>query len=423
MKRGENCIIMPASAKLNDIVIELGWTAANSSPFEVDACCFLLTDEKKVRNDKDFIFYNQPASADGSVVLNSSPKDSLNNSEFCIFFAKIPAEIVRIVIAITIYQAEKRRQNFSMVENLYMKVTDKGLGGQQIACYEPRDANEDTTRILGNIYRAQEVWKFCAGGQGFKVGLAMLADKLGVDIQSEEDKATNAGAKRGRRSTAELLEESAQILQQKMSSFLPKINTAVEQKDNESKTRMILDRIFTDVFDYKIEEIKAEQKIQGRKADYVLSVDGIDVLVVEVKRAGSALRDKQIFQATSYGAYSGIRWAILTNLQTWQAYCVSTQNKVEADLIFSVDLSNEPTAEDFKNLLLISRDWISKKNTIEKLWNETRAFSRENIISSILSEDVINKIRSVINRDTGCTISNDKIQKSIEEILGKKREK
>ena len=59
---------------------------------------------------------------------------------------------------------------------------------------------------------------------------------------------------------------------------------------NESNTRMILDRFFIDVLDYDINEVKAEQNIQGRRADYVLSANDSDVIVVEAKKAGMALR-------------------------------------------------------------------------------------------------------------------------------------
>lgn len=416
LQRGASCIIKSANAKPHDIVVELGWTAPSGVPFEVDACCFLLTENKKVRNDRDFIFYNQPASQDGSVVL----KDTKNKSEFYICLSRLPAEIVRIVVAVTIYQAVERQQNFGMVQKLHTKITERGAGGQQLACYELQDAGEDITLVLGHIYRVQNEWRFCAGGQGFKVGLDLLAAKLGVDIQSEkgeESTETDVSSKGGRRSIAELMKDNAQLLQEKMNGFLPQINTAVEQKDNESKTRIILDRIFTDVLGYKIEEIKTEQNIQGRKADYVLSVDGSDLLVVEAKKAGLKLRDQHISQAAFYGACSGITWALLTNLQIWQVYCIVTKEKVEAELIFSVNLSNEPTFEDFKNLLLLSRDWIHKRNILEKLWNETRAISRENIIKSICSEEVINKIRIFINRESGCNIDNEQIQQVVEKIL------
>ncbi|XOF33093.1 MAG: hypothetical protein ACL93V_13915 [Candidatus Electrothrix sp. YB6] len=100
-----------------------------------------------------------------------------------------------------------------------------------------------------------------------------------------------------------------------------------------------------------------------------------------------------------------------------QLYHISTQDKIEPNLVFSVDLLDDLTQEDFDKLVLISRYGISRKNLLKKLWNEVSVLSHENIISSILSEDVINKIRLVIKRDTGCNVENEKIQEAIEDIL------
>ncbi len=175
--------------------------------------------------------------------------------------------------------------------------------------------------------------------------------------------------------------------------------------------------MFMDAFGYELDEIKAEQKIQGRRADYILSVNNEDMLVVEAKKAGMRLQDKQIFQATSYGAYSGIKWALLTNLKTWQLYYISTQEKVEASLVFSIDLTSNLGQEDFEKLILISRYGISKKRLLEKLRDEINALRPENIINAIISEEVINKVRLIVRRDTGCNVANEKIQKTIKEIL------
>lgn len=418
LQHGERCIIKTAEAHVDDIVVILNWIVPSGMPFEVDACAFLLTEKKTVRDDRDFIFYNQSASVDGAVVLNTAPKDSGNKSEFSIRLAKMPAEIVQIVLAVTIYQGVERQQDFSVVKNLCVKIV--GFADEQIACYEQNDTDNDITVIIGNIYRFKDEWRFCAGGQRFKFDLNTLAGKLGVDVQGEEgdkDAETDAGSKGGRRSSAELLEDSAQLLREKMSSFLPQINAAVEQKITESNTRMILDRIFTDVLGYNIEEIKAEQKIQGKRADYVLSVDGRDMLAVELKKAGLNLRDQHVSQAAFYGACSGISWALLTNLQTWQVYYISTEDKVEHDLVFSLNFSSDPKLEDFKNLVLISRNWISKRNLLEKLWIETKAIRPESIVQAVLSEEVIKKIRIAVNRNNGCSLTNEQIQEALERML------
>ena len=48
-----------------ELTVEVSWQAAPG--MDLDASALLLTDAGKVRSDDDFIFYNQPASADGTV--------------------------------------------------------------------------------------------------------------------------------------------------------------------------------------------------------------------------------------------------------------------------------------------------------------------------------------------------------------------
>ncbi|MCI5151350.1 MAG: stress protein [Candidatus Electrothrix sp. MAN1_4] len=353
--------------------------------------------------------------------MDSSPKKSKNDSEFHICLEKIPKEVSKIAFVINIYQAVERQQNFSMVDQISLKIFEKDFNGTELVRYDSKGIIQDIALILGGIYRNKGAWNFGAIGQGFNGGLDLLASRFGVSIEgtSEEDTQVvdEKKIKQGKRSIAQILSQKAHSLQQSIDAFLPQINSAVEQKINESNTRMILDKMFMDAFGYEIDEIKAEQKIQGRRADYILSVDNEDMLVVEAKKAGMRLQNKHIFQATSYGAYSGIKWALLTNLQTWQLYYISTQEKIEENLVFSIDLTTDLTLEDFEKLILISRYGISKKRMLEKLWNEVNALRPENIISTILSEEVINKIRIIIKRDTGCNLANDKIQQTIEEVL------
>ncbi|XOF33005.1 MAG: TerD family protein [Candidatus Electrothrix sp. YB6] len=331
LERGGNCIISGSGSKTDDIVVALGWHTKNrSDDFELDASAFLLKKDGTVRSDRDFIFYNQTADQENALLLDCSPQNLRHDSEFHICLSKLSEEIEKVVIVLTIYHAVERQQNFSMVDQIFIKILEKGFKGQKLVCYEVKNANREIALTLGEIYRHQDSWKFRSVGQGFNGGLDALASQFGVDIDADQEEGTEsseeniaAGLKRTRRSQQQILTEKTHALRKGIVQFIPYVQSAVEQKINESNTRMILDRMFMDIFGYKMEEIKAEQKIQGRKADYILTVDDNDVLVVEVKRAGMALRDKQIFQATSYGAYSGIKWALLTNLQIWQVYQTS----------------------------------------------------------------------------------------------------
>jgi predicted type IV restriction endonuclease len=171
------------------------------------------------------------------------------------------------------------------------------------------------------------------------------------------------------------------------------------------------------VLGYHISDIKKEQKIEGKKADYVLSIKGENVVVIEVKRIGMNLGEKQIFQAAAYGAYSGIRWVLLTNAIVWQLYRISTGEKIEHDLVFTIDLIDGIDSEEAEYFYLISKEGMSRKNLLENLWQKIRTLSSENIISSMLSEDVISKIRLNLNKLTGYKVTNDELRQVIEEKI------
>jgi stress response protein SCP2/predicted type IV restriction endonuclease len=418
LESGGNCLINNTT---DTIVIRISWRTKSNSDLDIDTSSFLLNKKGQVRSDKDFIFYNQPIACDNSITLDCSPNKSNKDSEFHILLEKIPEEVSKIAFVINMYQAVERQQNFSMVDQISFKIFEKDFKGKELVRYDVKEIKQDITLILGGIYRNKGAWSFGAIGQGFNGGLDLLASRFGVSIEgtSEEDSQISDEKKtqQGKRSIQQILSQQAHSLQKSIDAFLPQINSAVEQKINESNTRMILDKMFMDAFGYELDEIKAEQKIQGRRADYILSVDNEDMLVVEAKKAGMRLQDKQIFQATSYGAYSGIKWALLTNLKTWQLYYISTQEKVEANLVFSIDLTRNSGQEDFEKLILISRYGISKKRMLAKLRDEINALRPENIINAIISEEVINKVRLIVRRDTGCNVANEKIQKTIKEIL------
>lgn len=199
-----------------------------------------------------------------------------------------------------------------------------------------------------------------------------------------------------------------------MKPLLPQIFNAAASNINESSTRLVLDRIFQDILGYTLTEIKTEQKIQGRAADYVLSPDGQDTIVIEAKKAGAPLRQKQIFQATSYAAYSGIQWAILTNLLEWQFYKVSTIEKVDPQLVFIIDLQRGLDDDNAYNFMLISKFGVLRKGLIEKIWLKQVGLKMETLIGAILNDDVISKIRAIIVRETGGNITNEEVKKAIE---------
>jgi hypothetical protein len=167
-----------------------------------------------------------------------------------------------------------------------------------------------------------------------------------------------------------------------------------------------------------MEEIKNEESIKGKKADYVLSVNGDDLIVIEAKRISSKLRDRQIFQATSYGAHSGIKWAILTNVVSWQLYRITTcDGKIESHLVFDVDIRNGLDDETINCLYLISRYGIKRKGLLEKLWVKASSLTQESLINAIISEEIVSRIRIFLNKESEGKLTDKEVYGALERLV------
>jgi tellurium resistance protein TerD len=95
---------------------------------------------------------------------------------------RVPQEVQKIAVAVTIHDGESRRQSFGMVANAFIRVVNDATG-REIARYDlSEDASTETAMIFGEVYRHGAEWKFRAVGQGYKGGLAPLARNYGVNI-------------------------------------------------------------------------------------------------------------------------------------------------------------------------------------------------------------------------------------------------
>lgn len=425
--KGGNCLLCPVGKMASPLVVRLDWALREPLSGEIDASLFLLNQDGKVASDADFIFYNQRSALEGRIRhLEAGDSDlGLAKSGFWIDLDRLPEAVERLAIGLTYHGDERQSSALAALERAGADIVDV-LGNNPLARYDfTGDIQQETALIVGEIYRHAAGWKFRAVGQGFVGGLAALAPHFGVRLQDAEGDADEGEASEGvclqtrrkRRSPAEIMAEQAQRLRKALESFLPQIRAACQSQENEARTRMILDRVFQDAFGYPMDSIKTEQNIEGRRADYVLATEDRDVLVVEVKRAGVPIRERHIFQATSYGAYAGIRWALLTNLIEWRLYRISTGDKIEANQVFSIDLKNGLDDESAHRLNLISAYGFGRKGLLDKLWLKTSALGYERLAAVLLNQEVIGKMRSILSKEAGIPLTHEEVQAAIERNL------
>jgi len=187
LQKGGNISLTKTEPGLEKIIVGLGWDARSTdgSAFDLDASIFMVTAAGKVRSDYDFIFYNNRVSQDGSVEHlgdNLTGVGEGDDEVVRIDLTKIPAEITRLVFAVSIYEAEARRQNFGMVASAFIRILNNATRGE-ISRYDlSEDASLETSMIFGEVYRHNTEWKFKAVGQGFRGGFVELIRTFGVNV-------------------------------------------------------------------------------------------------------------------------------------------------------------------------------------------------------------------------------------------------
>lgn len=187
LSKGGNVSLSKEAPGMKAAMVGLGWDAraTDGQPFDLDAAVFILGANGKVRTDNDFVFYNNPKGANGTVQHqgdNRSGAGTGDDEQVLLNLDGIPADVDRIVIAATIHEAGTRGQSFGQVNNAYMRVIN-AEGGLEIARYDlSEDASTEAAMIFGEIYKRNDEWKFKAVGQGFAGGLGPLARNYGVNI-------------------------------------------------------------------------------------------------------------------------------------------------------------------------------------------------------------------------------------------------
>lgn len=185
--KGGNVSLTKEAPSMNVALVGTGWDArvTDGQAFDLDASVFLVGENGKVLSDSHFVFYNNTTSPDGAVQHqgdNRTGEGDGDDEQVKIDLTKVAADVKKLVFAVTIHEADSRKQNFGMVSNSFMRVVNND-NGSEIARFDlSEDASTETAMIFGELYRHGAEWKFKAVGQGFAGGLAALATQHGINI-------------------------------------------------------------------------------------------------------------------------------------------------------------------------------------------------------------------------------------------------
>lgn len=186
LAKGQRISLDKTAPGLTVAQIGLGWDVrqTDGAEFDLDASVILCGADGKAKGIEHFCFYNNKSLFGGAVEHlgdNRTGEGDGDDETIKIDLARLPADITKAVVLVTIDQADQRRQSFGQVESAYVRVVDAANGQEALRFDLTEDASTETAMIFAELYRKDGGWSFNAMGQGKAGGLAAVAGIYGLD--------------------------------------------------------------------------------------------------------------------------------------------------------------------------------------------------------------------------------------------------
>ena len=189
LSKGQKVNLTKDNPGLQKVIVGLGWDLNRydtGGDFDLDAAVFMLTESGKVSRQEDFVFYGNPKDPSGAVQHMGDNRTGAGEGEdeqIIIDLSKVPDNITKIAITVTIYDAEGRRQNFGQVNNSFIRLYNE-QNNQELLRYDlEEDFSIETAAVFGELYKHNGEWKFNSIGSGYQGGLAALCTGYGVETE------------------------------------------------------------------------------------------------------------------------------------------------------------------------------------------------------------------------------------------------
>ena len=185
LSKGQRISLEKVAPGLSEVFVGLGWDTNitdTGSDFDIDASVFLLDTNEKLVSDNHFIFYNNLASPDANKSVehlgdNRTGVGEGDDEVIKINLKQVPAEVNKIVMTVTIHEAEQRQQNFGQVQNAFVRVVN-AENTEEVVRYDlTEDFSIETALIMAELYRKDGEWRVNAVGAGYQGGLQALLDR------------------------------------------------------------------------------------------------------------------------------------------------------------------------------------------------------------------------------------------------------
>ena len=186
LTKGQRISLDKVAPGLTEVFVGLGWDVKamdTGYDFDLDASVFILGSNEKLLSDNHFIFYNNLSSPDPAKSVqhtgdNLTGAGDGDDEVIKINLQKVPADVQKIVITVTIHEAAERGQNFGQVQNAFVRVVNAQTQQEAVRYDLVEDYSIETALIMAELYRKDGEWRLNAVGSGYQGGLKTLLERF-----------------------------------------------------------------------------------------------------------------------------------------------------------------------------------------------------------------------------------------------------
>jgi stress response protein SCP2 len=189
LQKGQRISLSKEAPTLTKLMCGLGWDVAKTSgggffsnfaggaQYDLDASVICLDANGKLTSKENIVYFGNLQHSSKAIIHTGDNLTGAGDGDdevIIVDLPRIPIQIAKLVFVINIYECVRRKQDFSQVENAFVRLVNAD-NNKELARYNlsGRDYQGRTGMILAEVYRHDNEWKMAAVGNGITVnGLA-----------------------------------------------------------------------------------------------------------------------------------------------------------------------------------------------------------------------------------------------------------
>ncbi|MEH2284693.1 MAG: TerD family protein [Nostoc sp.] len=193
LQKGQRISLSKEAPGLSKMMCGLGWDVAKRSgggffsnfggggkDYDLDASVICLDANGKLTAKENIIFFGNLQHLSGAITHTGDNLTGAGDGDdevIIVDLPRVPAEIVKLLFVVNIYDSIARKQDFSQIENAFVRLVN-AANNKELARYNlsGKEYLGMTGMVLAEVYRHNDDWKMAAIGNGVNVnGIGELA--------------------------------------------------------------------------------------------------------------------------------------------------------------------------------------------------------------------------------------------------------